>query len=47
MEKRCHRGSISLVLILWKALEADLLCAPRRGWTLQKTAFSTTEGKIF
>ena len=29
MEKRCHRGAISLALILWKALEADLLCAPR------------------
>ena len=29
MEKRCHRGAISLALILWKALEADLLCVPR------------------
>lgn len=47
MEKRCHRGAIPLVLNLWKALEADLRCAPRERVDIAEDCFQHNRKENF
>ena len=47
MEKRGHRAAISLVFILWKALEADLLCVPKERVDIAEDCFQHNRRENF